>query len=165
MTKPAKKTQLQSKPSFQQPPTQSKSSPQQPPTQSMDITQEIIKKIDGLPGTLKTYPIRALVNHAEKFGPYLKQQRLETNQVRKFLDAINRLKSVLAQENEFSKIETEVVLLKPKLAYAAAREKAAKPLSQVMSKAIDKVESKEDFERLVQFIESIIAYHKAEGGK
>lgn len=165
MTKPTKKTQLQSKPSFQQPPTQSKSSPQQPPTQSMDITQEIIKKIDGLPGTLKTYPIRALVNHAEKFGPYLKQQRLETNQVRKFLDAINRLKSVLAQENEFSKIETEVVLLKPKLAYAAAREKAAKPLSEVMSKAIDKVESKEDFERLVQFIESIIAYHKAEGGR
>ncbi|MCT7995980.1 type III-A CRISPR-associated protein Csm2 [Laspinema olomoucense] len=131
----------------------------------MDITQDIIQKIDGLPGTLKMYPIRDLVNHAEKFGPYLKQQRLETNQVRKFLDAINRLKSVLAQENDFSKIETEVVLLKPKLAYAAAREKAAKPLSQVMSKAIDKVASTEDFERLVQFIESIIAYHKAEGGK
>lgn len=165
MTKSAKKPQLQSKPSFQQPPTQSKSSPQQPPTQSMDITQEILKKIDELPGTLKMYPIRDLVNHAEKFGPYLKQQRLETNQVRKFLDAINRLKSVLAQENNFSKIETEVVLLKPKLAYAAAREKAAKPLSQVMSKAIDKVENSEDFERLVQFIESIIAYHKAEGGK
>ena len=132
----------------------------------MDITEEIIKKIDGLKeGGLKAYPIRDLVQHAEKFGPYLKQQRLETNQVRKFLDAINRLKSVLAQENDFSKIETEVVLLKPKLAYAAAREKAAKPLSQVMSKAIDKVKSKEDFERLVQFIESIIAYHKAEGGK
>ncbi|WP_254565576.1 type III-A CRISPR-associated protein Csm2 [Oscillatoria sp. HE19RPO] len=136
----------------------------QTPRQSMDITQNIIQTIDGLTGGLQTYDIRALVNHAEKFGPYLKQQRLETNQVRKFLDAINRLKSVLAQENNFSKIDTEVVLLKPKLAYAAARKPAAKPLSEVMSKAIDKVKSKEDFERLVQFIESIIAYHKAAGG-
>lgn len=141
------------------------SNSQPTPRQSMDITQEIIKKIDDLKGGLQAYPIRDLVQHAEQFGPYLKQQRLETNQVRKFLDAINRLKSVLAQENDFAKIETEVVLLKPKLAYAAAREQAAKPLSQVMSKAIDKVESKEDFERLVQFIESIIAYHKAEGGR
>ena len=58
-----------------------------------------------------------------------------------------------------------MVLLQPKLAYAAARQKAAKPLSDVMSIAIDKVHSKEDFERLVQFLESIIAYHKAEGGK
>jgi len=65
----------------------------------------------------------------------------------------------------FNKIEPEIVLLKPKLAYAAARQPAAKPLSNVMSVAIDKVHSLEDFERLVQLIESTIAYHKAEGGK
>lgn len=42
---------------------------------------------------------------------------------------------------------------------------AAKPLSEVMAQVIDKVQSLDDFERLVQFIESIIAYHKAAGGK
>ncbi|NJM17880.1 MAG: type III-A CRISPR-associated protein Csm2 [Richelia sp. SM1_7_0] len=109
--------------------------------------------------------MRELVKHAEQFGPYLKQQRLETNQVRKFLDAVNRLKADLGETGDFTKIETEVVLLKPKLAYAAARQRAAKPLGDVMSVAIDKVHSKEDFERLVQLLESIIAYHKAEGGK
>ncbi|MEL6463306.1 MAG: type III-A CRISPR-associated protein Csm2, partial [Cyanobacteria bacterium J06621_15] len=31
--------------------------------------------------------------------------------------------------------------------------------------AINIVHNKDDFERLVQLIESIIAYHKAEGGK
>jgi CRISPR-associated protein Csm2 len=123
--------------------------------------KELEKGLNGL----QAYPIRELVNHAEKFGPYLKQQRLETNQIRKFLDAINRLKADLTEKGEFSAIETEVVLLKPKLAYAAARQRAAKPLGDVMSVAIDKVKSPEDFERLVQFIESIIAYHKAEGGK
>ncbi|HLP89886.1 MAG TPA: type III-A CRISPR-associated protein Csm2 [Nostocaceae cyanobacterium] len=130
-----------------------------------NIVEEIIKTIHNLTADLKSYNIRDLVRHAERFGSYLKQQRLETNQVRKFLDAVNRLKSELAETGEFATIETEVVLLKPKLAYAAARQKAAKPLGEVMSAAIDKVHSKEDFERLVQLIESIIAYHKAEGGK
>jgi CRISPR-associated protein Csm2 len=34
-----------------------------------------------------------------------------------------------------------------------------------MSVAIDKVYDLKDFERLVQMIESIIAYHKAAGGE
>ncbi|RCJ31804.1 type III-A CRISPR-associated protein Csm2 [Nostoc punctiforme NIES-2108] len=201
------------------------------------IVDQITTTIKGLKDGLKTYPIRDLVKHAEKFGPYLKQQRLETNQVRKFLDAINQIKAILAQQDDdkeiqkeleiiqkqaendkqeatrksendisqklnekdkeeirkikdsaeqeliiilkniqkqadnkkdkliFPKIEADVVLLKPKLAYAAARQRSAKPLEEVISVAIDKVESTKDFERLVQFIESIIAYHKAEGGK
>ncbi|SKB15255.1 CRISPR-associated protein, Csm2 family [Planktothrix sp. PCC 11201] len=153
----------------------------------MPIDKDIEDYIKSLK-FLKDYSIRDLVKHAQEFGPYLKEQRLETNQVRKFLDAINRLKvkitqnadqsdqnteeknkKVLSKEESnkkvFSKIEPEVVLLKPKLAYAAARQPAAKPLSKVISVAIDKVHSIEDFERLVQFIESTIAYHKAEGGK
>lgn len=181
------------------------------------IVDQIKTTITALKDGLKAYPIRDLVKHAEKFEPYLKQQRLETNQVRKFLDAINQIKALLAQQDEdkilqeeletiqkqaekekqelkkdkniaednlnvklqniqkkaddkkdkliFAKIEADVVLLKPKLAYAAARQRSAKPLEEVMRVAIDKVESTKDFERLVQLIESIIAYHKAEGGK
>lgn len=154
------------KPKKPTPPLNSKQSI--PPTnvsKTQNIVEEIVKTINNLTDGLKTYPIRDLVKHAEKFGPYLKQQGLETNQVRKFLDAVNRLKADLAETGEFAKVETEVVMLKPKLAYAAARQRAAKPLNEVMSAAIDKVHSKEDFERLVQLVESIIAYHKAEGGK
>jgi CRISPR-associated protein Csm2 len=154
---------------------QPKHNPQTQSQTSPSPDREIIKAIHQLNkhnknGTLKDYPIRDLVKHAEIFGPYLKKKRLETNQIRKFLDAINRLKAKLAQTEEnqnqlFSEIEPEIVLLKPKLAYAAARQEAAKPLSDVMSAAIDQVHSLEDFERLVQLIESVIAYHKAEGGK
>jgi CRISPR-associated protein Csm2 len=147
---------------------------------SLIVHEQIIKTINEYSG-LKDYPIRTLVEQTEKFGSYLKQQRLETNQVRKFLDAVNRLKVKIAQDEDetiklattdeerekirFEKIEPDIVLLKPKLAYAAARQKAAKPLSEVMSVAIDRVYSTEDFNRLVQLIESIIAYHKAAGGK
>ncbi|NJL92125.1 MAG: type III-A CRISPR-associated protein Csm2 [Coleofasciculaceae cyanobacterium SM2_1_6] len=142
-----------------------------PPIQTSDISSEIVRTIqnlvdeNGKKSTLKTYPIRLMVEQAEKFGEELKSQRLETNQIRKFLDAINRLKSKLVGNNKFSEIEVEIVLLKPKLAYAAARQNVVKPLNKVMSAAIDKVESKEDFERLVNLIESIIAYHKQAGGK
>jgi CRISPR-associated protein Csm2 len=130
---------------------------------SPDTTQSIIASIKDLK-SLKDYPIRDLVKHSETFGKELRDQRLETNQIRKFLDAINRLKSKLVG-SEFSEIEAEIVLLKPKLAYAAARQNVVKPLNKVMSAAIDKVESKADFERLVNLVESIIAYHKEAGGK
>lgn len=139
------------------------------------ISQQIIKEIDALEH-LQAYDIRKLVEHAEKFGPFLRNRRLETNQIRKFLDAVNRLKAQLSQgevnegtsksdDDLFAEIRTDIVLLKPKLAYAAARQEAAKPLSEVMSAAINKVHNLKDFERLVQMIESIIAYHKAEGGR
>jgi len=128
-----------------------------------DITKLMIDSLSNIK-YLKDYPIRDLVKHSETFGKALRDQRLETNQIRKFLDAINRLKSKLVG-SEFSEIEAEIVLLKPKLAYAAARQNVVKPLNKVMSAAIDKVESKADFERLVNLVESIIAYHKEAGGK
>lgn len=126
--------------------------------------------------SLKEYSIKDLVTQSKDFGFYLKDKKLETNQIRKFLDAINQLKSRLTQEDSdeikkakdeeekdklrFKRIEDDVEFLKVKLAWAAARQPAAKPFADVMSEAINKVGSTEDFYRLVQLIEAIIAYHK-----
>jgi CRISPR-associated protein Csm2 len=138
----------------------------QPQNRSGDISASIIQQIDQLSEGFGSYPIRTLVEQAEKFGYYLQENQLKTNQVRKFLDAVNRIKAdLLEKEEDFSKIETEVVMLKPKLAYAAARQTSVQALSKVMSAAIDKVHSVNDFHRLVQFLESTIAYHKAAGGR
>ena len=117
-----------------------------------------------------------MIKQAEDFGYYLKNQKLETNQIRKFLDAINQLKSRLTQDDDdiirqlekeaekeklrFARIADELVFLKVKLTWSAAKQEAAKPFKEVMSVAIDKVYSTNDFYRLVQLIESIIAYHK-----
>ena len=135
--------------------------------------QQMIQTIRSLKdGQLRNYEIRQLVKEAELLGTYLKEEGLKTNQIRKFLDAVKRLKVKLAQDKEesFSVIEDELFLLKPKLAYAAIRQQdrgsnPVKPLSDVISEAIDKVKDSPDFYRLVQLIESIIAYHKAAGGK
>lgn len=144
---------------------------------SQGIVKEIINTIQSNEcKSLKDYPIKIMIPHAETFGYYLKSNRLETNQIRKFLDAINQLKSRLTQDDNdaikqakteaekeklrFAFIEDELVFLKVKLTWSAAKQNAAIPFKDVMSVAIDKVNSTKDFYRLVQLIESIIAYHK-----
>ncbi|QKQ75772.1 type III-A CRISPR-associated protein Csm2 [Nostoc sp. TCL240-02] len=126
--------------------------------------------------SLKEYSIKKLVEQAKDFGYYLKDNKLETNQIRKFLDAINQLKSRLVQEDNdeikkakdekekeklrFARIQDDIIFLQVKLTWSAARQKAAQPFCNVMSEAINKIHSTEDFYRLVQLIEAIIAYHK-----
>ncbi len=136
-------------------------------------TKETLKEGEKTEGTLEDYSIRELVKDAEDFGNYLSQQGLKANQLRKFLDGINRLKAQLAQTfpRDFEQIESELVFLQPRFAYAAARQEgktqqAAKSLSEVTKAAIEKVKTPEGFDRLVQLIESTIAYHKeAESNK
>jgi CRISPR-associated protein Csm2 len=142
-----------------------------------DIVKKILRSINKATPSLKEYPIRTLVKDTEAFGEYLKIGKLKTTQIRKFLEAVNRIKLELGIQlknkkndealllSEVPKIDVEFILLKQKLAYASARQKAVKPLKEVMEAAIDKVKDSEDFERFFQVVESIIAYHKAAGGE
>ena len=163
-----------------QPPKRINPKPVQPntaaitkPQDSMNPEERMLQSIRNLKdGLLRNYEIKSLVNESKYLGEYLKEQELKTNQIRKFLDAVNRLKVELARDKDesFSVIETEIYLLKPKLAYATARQDSnkgnpVKPLSNVITEAIDKIQDTPDFYRLVQLIESIIAYHKAAGGR
>lgn len=139
--------------------------------ESDDIVIRMVNKIDITVG-LKDYKIRDLVEDTEELGKKLARD-LKTTQIRKFLDAVNRLKAQPDRDKNFTeKIKPELDLLRPKLAYAAARQRRGdrdpgpvEPLRKVLEAAIKKVDKPEDFTRLVQLIESIIAYHKAEGGK
>ncbi|MBW4595332.1 MAG: type III-A CRISPR-associated protein Csm2 [Brasilonema angustatum HA4187-MV1] len=139
-----------------------------------DISTAMVNKINTLNQGLQEYKIRELVEDTEKLGKELVRKQLKTNQIRKFLDAVNRLKSILAKDEkkDFSKIEPDLVFLQPKLAYAAARQQKdsrdpgpVAPFKRVLEAAIKKVKTKEDFDRFVQMIEAVIAYHKAAGGK
>jgi CRISPR-associated protein Csm2 len=131
----------------------------------------MVNKIDKFTGGLKEYKTRELVEDAEELGIRLAKD-LKTTQIRKFLDAVNRLKAKLGGSKELTEeIKSELHLLRPKLAYAAARQQRdrnpgpVEPLKQVLSAAINQIKHLDDFTRLVQLIESIIAYHKAAGGK
>ncbi|MFN6569884.1 type III-A CRISPR-associated protein Csm2 [Dendronalium sp. ChiSLP03b] len=130
-----------------------------------NITTRMVKKINKLTGGLNEYKTRDLVEDSEELGREL-AKKLKTTQIRKFLDTVNRLKAQLADKGFTEEIKSEIILLRPKLAYAAARQPGSMDsLQQVLEAAIKKIEYLDDFNRFVQLIESIIAYHKASGGR
>lgn len=112
---------------------------------------------------LKDLPADELVSMAEKLGKYLKNNGLKTSQIRKFLDGVRRLDVQFDKGKSFNK--DSVILLKPKLAYAAGRQESVRPLMEVLEPAISAgAESFESFKKLLALIEGIMSYHKYYGG-
>jgi CRISPR-associated protein Csm2 len=99
-----------------------------------------------------------LVDAAEKLGESLKNRGLKTAQIRKVYGAVKKIQV----SEEFR--QNDLIMLKPKLAYAAARNQAVTDLKDALTQAIDKVDSPERFKNFVDFFEATLAYHKAAGG-
>ena len=100
---------------------------------------------------------KLLVEMAEELGPRLQRGRLTVSQIRNVYGMVKQMEMRGFDANEF-------VLLKPKLAYAAARAnvEGVRELKEVLSWAIDEVDNDESkFARFVDFFEAILAYHKA----
>jgi CRISPR-associated protein Csm2 len=100
----------------------------------------------------------------KKGGTEKNDERLTRSQIRNIFNSVKRI-----EMHGFNGKENEFLLLKPKLAYAAARPgktKGVVELEDVLSKSIDYVENeKERFENFCNFFEAILAYHRAAGGK
>ncbi len=119
--------------------------------------------------------VHLLVQRAETIGRALNQQKLTTSQIRNFFTEVRSIQNRwdLNPEAEYR----QVVLLKPKLAYAAQRARevgkkteAVKTLADVLALCIDQIpqtaaDKKDRFNRFVDFFEAILAYHKQDGGK
>ncbi|MBL8188520.1 MAG: type III-A CRISPR-associated protein Csm2 [Acidobacteria bacterium] len=110
---------------------------------------------------------KLLVETAEVFGRHLnkkerkREDNLSTNQIRNVFGEVKRMEMGKFDPDKF-------VLLKPKLAYAAARANidTARQFAEVMTWAVTEVDDDADkFARFVDFFEAILAYHKAAGGK
>jgi len=104
---------------------------------------------------------KTLVQMAEGLGQSLQQGHLTTSQIRNIYGTVKQMEMRGFNPGEF-------VLLKPKLAYAAARADTpgARELKDVLTWAIDEVGDDETkFARFVDFFEAILAYHKAYGGR
>jgi CRISPR-associated protein Csm2 len=118
---------------------------------------EIAKKIAELKPSFSALSTDKLVEMAETMGKFLAQgdsgARLNTGQIRKFLDAVSRIKNEggpKAVDDSF--FRSQCMLLKPKLAYAAGRQGAVRPLMEVLLPCINGVHDKEDFTHFYRFI-------------
>lgn len=127
---------------------------------------------------------RDAVEFAERFGKDLAKmkdekghdQSLTTAQIRNVFGEVRRIqmnnKKTLCAPELFN--DSRILLLRPKLAYAAkrAKSKGAIELADVLSEGLKTVaasSSREEiiqrFDNFVNFFEAVLAYHKAEGGK
>jgi len=108
---------------------------------------------------------KKMVEYAEKLA--IKIKDVSTSQIRNAYGTVKKLE----MQSEFTdKSYRELLLLKPKLAYARKRsqkEYIFKDLEEALGEAIDAVDVKqpETFKRFCNFFEAILAYHKANGGK
>ncbi len=101
----------------------------------------------------------ALVNAAENLGTKL-ARNLKTAQIRKVYGAVKKIQmSDVFRRND-------LIMLKPKLAYAAARNNEVIDLKDALTQAIDRVgDNPQRFKNFVDFFEATLAYHRAAGGR
>ena len=113
---------------------------------------------------------KVLTDHAENIGTSLARQ-LTTSQIRNIFGTVRQIEmswTPRATEKEQKHAARQLILLKPKLAYQAKRErgKGVQELANVLIPAIDLVGDKRDrFQNFLDFFEAILAYHTAAGGQ
>ncbi|PTQ87499.1 type III-A CRISPR-associated protein Csm2 [Nitrosomonas ureae] len=109
---------------------------------------------------------KEMVKFAEELAKDIVRD-VSTSQIRNAYGTVKKLEML----SSFSdKSLRELLLLKPKLAYArgrSQRKETFKKLEDALGSAIDAVDvnQPETFKRFCNFFEAILAYHKANGGK
>jgi len=124
---------------------------------------------------------QTLVEWAERLGKYLKDIGLTTSQIRALFGEVRQIQAEwgINRQRAFRRL----VLLKPKMAYRARKErgKAVEELVKVLDPALNYVikanpphkgqplgtrdNQDDNFQRFAEFFEAILAYHKAYGGQ
>ena len=108
---------------------------------------------------------RLMVLWAERIGEVLARQ-MTTSQIRNIFGTARQIEMTWSSEPRAA--VRQLVLLKPRLAYQASRErgKGVGVLRNILTPAIDLVgDSQERFRHFVDFFEAILAYHTAFGGR
>ncbi|HID07343.1 MAG TPA: type III-A CRISPR-associated protein Csm2 [Armatimonadetes bacterium] len=128
------------------------------------------KMNQNLPRIIIEGNAKTTVEQAEALGKELARQ-LSTSQIRNIFGTVRRIEMNWpehASAEQARQAHRELLLLKPKMAYQAKRERGrgVKQLTDVLTQAIDLVSNdRTRFRNFVDFFEAILAYHKAHGGK
>lgn len=115
-----------------------------------------------------------MVKQADSLAADLQRAGLATNQIRALFGEVRQIQAQWRMgEKQQALARRRLILLKPKMAYRAKRErkKAVEDLVGVLDPALDMVIAAKDkelqtiyFGNFVDFFEAILAYHKAHGG-
>lgn len=97
-------------------------------------------------------------------------QDVKTNQIRNVFSHINEMRMNYRKEKSYSAVERDLILLKPKLAYAKGRQpRALGDFQKFMFEAVDAVSGASDKQKALEnffaLVEAVVAYHKFHGGE
>ncbi len=104
-----------------------------------------------------------IVRTAEDMAFQFTKDGLKTNQIRNFYSAIVKMRAEFSRNNnQFTdELAADLAMLKPKLAYAAGRQRAVRDnFYPFMKSAIDGVIDSKSMHKFFMLVESIVAYHK-----
>ena len=106
---------------------------------------------------------------------FVQKDRLKTHQLRNVFSAIEKMRTLhkkLLKEHRIEKLkeledklEMQLIMLKPKIAYAAGRQKSVRyhffPLVEAAVDAVNKSHNKDEaYKKFFALMESVVAYHK-----
>ena len=123
---------------------------------------EVTKKINKL-NSLKEYDVDDFVRFdgdVDILTRELEDDDIKTTQLRKFFAAFKEI-NLETKTKTWNELKVKFFLLMPKLAYAKGRKLISKDFYKLLESAMNKVQSKEDFNRFVEFLEAIVAFYKA----
>lgn len=100
--------------------------------------------------------------------------KLRAAQLRRLYESLLKIKAIVGRikksDGDDSSFRSDVIphilMLKPQLAYAKERQRSEiTPLFEVINPLLDLVKDVADFERLCDFVQAVVAYHKYCGGR
>lgn len=104
-----------------------------------------------------------LVEYAEQAGKDLANNGLTNSKIRSIYGEVKRI-----QMGTWEKNKSAFFLLKPKVAYAYGRDNKNKGLrifKNIFDEAVTYVKDDKSYDNFCNFMEAILAYHRANGGK
>jgi CRISPR-associated protein Csm2 len=111
-----------------------------------------------------------LVELAKSTADQLVRENLTRAQIRNIFTEVRKIEALWSAKPEDAR--RRLNMLKPKLAYQAARSTPVGRLRDLLISAIEEVEKAETepernrrFSRFMDLFEAILAYHRAEGGR
>ena len=104
-----------------------------------------------------------MIKYTEEMGKFMAENKLTNSKIRSIYGEIKRI-----QMGDFEKEKSSFFLLKPKVAYALGRDEkneGLKLFKLIFDRCSVDVADHKTYQNFCNFIEAILAYHKAYGGK
>ena len=100
-----------------------------------------------------------LVNTAEEIAYKLANGKVKAHQMRRIFEQVQYIHDKVFHSG-FTKVQRDLKLLKPQLAYAVHRKPELSPLHEEFSRLVDRISDKEDVQEFYDFLMAVMCYHK-----